>query len=148
MAFVYPVLVPAVNMYVNDRRPLTAQELYSVNSWMIDAIEANRITNQPFRSYGYPTDDIIDFNEIMRRIYHAPSHEKGRMSWIAPFEDDEQSLIRSEYHDQGMWERLYRNEDMPRGRLIVMGKGYQSAFSQSYPIPLPRTYIVLDGEVR
>jgi hypothetical protein len=148
MAYFPPVLVPAVNMYHNDRRMLTGQELHSARSWMLEGVESNRIPSlQPFRKYGYPSDEIIDMNEIMRRIYEAPLNEKGTLSWVAPFEDDDLSLIRSEFHDQGMWERLFRNEDMPRGRLIVMGKGYQSAFSQSYPIPLPMTYIVLDGEV-
>jgi hypothetical protein len=144
----YPVLVPAINLYQNDRRTLTAQEWYSADTWMLEALESNRIHDQPFRRHGYPTDDIVDMNEVMRRIYYATPFEKSTMSWVAPFEDDDQSLLRSEFHDQGMWERLFRNEEMPRGRLLVMGKGYQSAFSQSFPIPLPRTYIVLRGEVR
>jgi hypothetical protein len=138
---------PAVVAYEFDRRWMTVTEMRSAMSFVCDRLEDDRIGRNPAYKYGYPTDDVVSYNDWVDILSHATPIEQGTMSWVGYFDDNEVQLVQSRFHDQGLWERLYDVEGMRRGRVMAMGKGYQTAFSQSFPMHLPRTYMVLYGEV-
>jgi hypothetical protein len=141
------LVYPAVNLYVNDDRRMTLTEQFSALTWLAERLNDDRIGANPVRRHGYVTDDVVTYDEWVAMIEDAPPMEQGTLSWVGHFDDKLEELVRSEYHDESLWKRLYEPENMRRGRVLGMGKGYQSAFSQSFPLHLPRTYMVLSGEV-
>jgi hypothetical protein len=147
MAATGPVTFPAMVDYQYDRRWMTTTEMRSALTYVCDRLDDDRIGRNPALKYGYPTDDVVTYNEWTRMVDNVNPMEQSTMSWVGYFDDREEQLIQFHYHDQGLWDRLYDVENMRRGRVLAMGKGYQSAYSQSFPFHLPRTYMVLFGEV-
>jgi hypothetical protein len=141
------LVYPAVVAYYNDDRRMTLTELASALTWIADRLNDDRIGANPVRRHGYVTDDVVTYNEWAAMTEDAPPMEQGTLSWVGHFDDKQEELVRSQFHDEALWERLYEPENMRRGRVLAMGKGYQTAFSQSFPLHLPRTYMVLNGEV-
>jgi hypothetical protein len=139
--------VPIVYDDEAGTRPLTDAKVENLKTWVIESMNNGTIGPQPIRKFGYPTDEVIGGDEMGLRLLEASIMEKKTLSWVAPFDDKEEKIIKLMIHDQALFDRVYGVEGVVRGRLMLMGKDYQTAFSMQYPYHLPRTYVVIRGEV-
>jgi hypothetical protein len=140
--------VPCVDAYGLELRQLSNIERNDVVMYIANSVMDGTIGKFPRRMYGYETPTLMTFNEFGVYLDTIPSNERGKYSWVAPIDDKKQEIVRFsvDSHDEELYEKLY-DEEYVRGRLMMMGEGYKTAFSKQYPFQLPRTYLVLKGEV-